>query len=274
MSDSGKAPPFSSNDSSARPTPSESNGEGSDAGDFLLSAYDYTLPEQNIAQTPCDRRDESRLLIVDRDGRTQSRVFNEIEALLGPGTLVVMNNTRVMPARLFARKESGGSIELLRVHDPNLPALQARFMSKGARLKRTGSRIQFKDGWATLIQRSADGTIILEAEKGLSWEQVHEREGELPLPPYIRRPTGPSEEDETRYQTVFARESGAVAAPTAGLHFTEALLKRLRERQVSFATITLHVGPGTFQPVRSQDIRKHQIRPEWAEVPRETAEAP
>ena len=273
MTDPGKAPSSPSQADPSRKKDFHPKGPQSEAEDFQLSAYDYVLPEKNIAQEPSEKRDTSRLLVLKSKGNTESRVFHEIEALIPPGTLIVMNDTRVMPARLFGRKDSGGKIELLRVHDPSLPAARGRFLSKGARLKQPGTKLHFKDGCASLIEKSSDGTLILEIEPNLSWERVHESEGELPLPPYIERPEGPRPEDEQRYQTVFAREDGAVAAPTAGLHFTDALIERLKSKGVDFATITLHVGPGTFQPVRNEDIRKHQIRAEWAEIPKNTAES-
>jgi len=240
--------------------------------DLQLSSYDYDLPLESIAQHPSERRDESRLLVVDRNGETESRIFREILEMLPSGALLVMNDTRVMPARLYAQKESGGRVELLRIHDPSLPSNQARFLCKGARLKQPGVRLLFAQGSAELICRDTDGTLILSPEEGTNWETVHQHEGELPLPPYIERPDGPSIDDQTRYQTVFAQQAGAVAAPTAGLHFTKPLLESLRSRGISTSFITLHVGPGTFQPVRAEDVRQHQIRPEWAQLTAETAE--
>jgi len=238
--------------------------------DFQLESYDYELPEELIAQYPSPKREESRLLVLDRktgEIRHHGR-FSEIEKYFRPGDLLVANDSRVFPARLLGRKETGGQVELLLLRLPEegqpVPALY-----RGKR-PRAGLKIRFAEGLEGEIERVLEGgkvEVRLKARGNLL--PLIERIGRVPLPPYIKR--GPVNEDLFRYQTVYARKTGSVAAPTAGFHFTEELLRRLREKGIIFLTITLHVGYGTFAPVKTTDIRAHRLHEEYVEIDEECA---
>ncbi|HHO47017.1 MAG TPA: tRNA preQ1(34) S-adenosylmethionine ribosyltransferase-isomerase QueA [Desulfobacteraceae bacterium] len=249
---------------------------------FQLSAYDYHLPEENIAQRPAGRRDRSRLLVLDcPGGRSTHRQFTDIIDYLLPGDILVINNTRVFPARLTGRKESGGKAEVLLLAFPEL--LEAREKEKGrhgveveallksSRRPRRGSRLVFGERLAaTVLELSDYGRVLLELlycpEDDQDLEDLLVRYGQVPLPPYIKRPEGMTAEDAARYQTEYAEKTGSVAAPTAGLHFSDSLLARVRQKGVIVVDITLHVGYGTFAPVRSDDIRDHRIHSEYIRI--------
>ena len=247
--------------------------------DFILSAYDYDLPAERIAQHPADRRDNSRLLVLDNDnGIISHRRFADIVDLMGDGDLLVVNDTRVFPARLQGRKDSGGRIEVFLLEFPARgggPAGPARATAllRSSKRPQPGSRL-FLDGGlvCNVIELLADGKARLEMDfrEGEDIAQTLSACGQVPLPPYILRREGTTAADRERYQTVYAHRPGAVAAPTAGLHFTEALLQALKGRGVQLATITLHVGYGTFAPVRTEEIRDHKIHAEYAEIPAAT----
>ena len=231
--------------------------------------FHYELPPERIAQQPLPRRSDSRLLRVHRaKGTLSDHVFRELPALLSPGDLLVFNDTRVLPARLIARKPTGGRVEILveRLLDEHRCLAQLRF-SKPPRM---GGRLVIEDGVELFID-ARDGTFFNLRSESTPIAAVLERCGHVPLPPYIERPD--SAEDVERYQTVFARRPGAVAAPTAGLHFDEDLLHELEMRGVGRATVTLHVGAGTFQPVRVEHIEDHRMHPEYLEVPSAVCEA-
>lgn len=240
---------------------------------FDLSYYRYELPERAIAQEPCRRRDHARLLLVDRgSGDFREAPFSDFPVLAGPGELVVFNDTRVVPARLAARKESGGRLELLLIarRGPRL----ALALTRGR--ARAGMELGPADGArnaspfrARLLGKEPSGAWLVEFSGEV--EAILERHGEIPLPPYIRRSAG--ESDLADYQTVYARCAGAVAAPTAGLHFTREVLDQMELRGIEKAFLTLHVGWGTFRPVRCPDIRAHRMEEEWFEVPPATVEA-
>jgi S-adenosylmethionine:tRNA ribosyltransferase-isomerase len=234
--------------------------------------FDYELPKGAIAQEPLAERDASRLLVLDRrDGSLRHHVFRELPTLLEPGDLVVLNRTRVVPARLLGRRASGGQAEVLlirRVAGDEWEAL----VRPGRRL-RPGDRVEIAPGAAVGIESEAEGPdgrrrVRLLFEGGAD---ALEGLGHVPLPPYIRRPDRP--EDRERYQTTYAREPGSVAAPTAGLHFTPGLLGELRSRGIDVAELVLHVGPGTFKPVTVDDVAQHTVAPEPFVLPAETAEA-
>ena len=244
-----------------------------------LSDFDFVLPEQLIAQHPAPERSGSRLL----DGRAPTpvdRVFRELPALLQPGDLLVFNDTRVVKARVFGEKASGGKLELLieRVLTGNEVVAHMKVSKKplpGATVHMAGGAAH--GGFdATLLSRwpDADGPLFRFALHGPAGEtpwELMERHGHLPLPPYIERQQNSSHdpdeaEDNERYQTVFARAPGAVAAPTAALHFDEGVLGALAARGVERATVTLHVGAGTFQPVKTEDLAQHRMHSEWYEV--------
>ncbi|MGR0482937.1 MAG: tRNA preQ1(34) S-adenosylmethionine ribosyltransferase-isomerase QueA [Candidatus Electronema sp. V4] len=248
--------------------------------DFRLSAYDYFLPEDLIAQQPADRREESRLLALHcDDGRTELRRFAEAGAFLRPGDLLVVNNTKVFPARLLGSKASGGRVELLLLHYPETRQAgeaAALVLLRSSKRPKPGSLLHFaEDLQARVEELLPDGKVRAallhppEAELAV----LLDRHGQLPLPPYIRRPEGSTPEDALRYQTEYAKHVGSVAAPTAGLHFSRSLLAELEAQGVRQAAVTLHVGYGTFAPVRCEDIRQHELHKEFVRVPAETAEA-
>ncbi len=230
-----------------------------------LSDFDFELPEALIAQHPQASRSASRLMHLRPDAIADLR-FDALPALLEPGTLLVFNDTRVLRARLRGVKESGGRVEALveRVTGSHEAIVQLR----ASKPPRPGMRLGFGSAAATVAGRCGEFWQLRFDAPVL---EVLERDGELPLPPYIGH--APGAEDERRYQTVYARAPGSVAAPTAGLHFDEPLLARLRERGVRFAFVTLHVGAGTFQPVRVDDLSRHRMHAERYEVPAETAVA-
>jgi S-adenosylmethionine:tRNA ribosyltransferase-isomerase len=233
------------------------------------AAFDFDLPPELIAQTPAERRDGGRLLAVSRgDGRLRHGAVTDLPQLLAPGDLLVFNDTRVRPARLFGRIESGGAVELLLVRARAAGVWEC--LGRPARRLRPGMAIALPDGsQATVRERLAAGRYAV-AFTAADVDALLERHGETPLPPYIRRPDGPLPWDAERYQTVFARRPGAVAAPTAGLHFSPALLAALEARGIGRAFVTLDVGPATFLPLRAAGDR---LEGEWAELPEATVDA-
>jgi S-adenosylmethionine:tRNA ribosyltransferase-isomerase len=239
-----------------------------------LSGFDYELPPELIAQQPLPERDASRLLVLDRpSGRIAHHAFTDLPALLAPGDLLVVNRSRVIPARLLGRRASGGRGEILLVRDRGEGRWEA--MVRPGRHLRPGQRLTIDDDLSVVVESEALGedgrrrVRLLSKRRDL--EGALERCGHVPLPPYIRRADEPS--DRERYQTVYARESGSVAAPTAGLHFTPSLLARLAERGVERAELVLHVGPGTFRPVKVSRVEEHRVASEAYSVPPETAAA-
>jgi len=235
-----------------------------------LSDFDYELPPARIARHPADRRDASRLLELDRrTGRTTHRRFPEIVELLTPGDLLVVNDTRVIPARLVGERSSGGRVELLLLEP--LGEGRWRALGKPGRALQPGCRAQFGDGrlGATVVGCEDDGTRVVELAHEDELLPLLDAIGLPPLPPYIDRE--PEPEDRERYQTVYAQQPGAVAAPTAGLHFTPELLAAMRARGVAVGALTLHVGLGTFQPVRVERIEEHVMHEERFEIPAELA---
>lgn len=248
---------------------------------YDLEDYDYDLPEELIAQVPAPERDGSRLMVVDRSRHTMTDCrFFDLPGLLRPGDLIVANNTRVVPARLFGRKESGGRIEVL-VLDGDEPPVsgppEVRWcLLRSSKRPRRGSRLFFENDFAGVVEESGDdGLIRIRFDGPRPLEALMEEKGTLPLPPYIKRQERDSRSglDRERYQTVYSKMRGAVAAPTAGLHFTQPLMDRLRAAGVSMAELTLHVGHGTFRPVRTGDIRNHELGEETYIVKGETADA-
>lgn len=237
---------------------------------MLRSDFNYHLPEELIAQTPAPGRGDSRLLELDgRSGHVTDRAFAELPLLLRDGDLLVLNDTRVIPARLLGHKESGGAVELLveRVLDEKRFLAQAR----ASKPPKPGNRLCLEGSlWVEMVAREGDlFEFVLEGERPIL--EALEAVGRIPLPPYIERVA--QEEDRERYQTVFARERGAVAAPTAGLHFDEAMLERLRGQGVEVRFLTLHVGAGTFQPMRVERLNEHRMHAERIEVSKELVEA-
>jgi len=235
-------------------------------------SFDYPLSECRIAQSPIEPRDASRLLVLDRQsGRVAHHAFRDLPELLAPGDLLVLNDTRVLPARLVGTKPSGGRAEALLLCDLGGDRWEA-MVFPGRRLD-VGARIRFGDGAleAEVLARDPGGTRTLQfrANEGETVPALLHRLGEAPLPPYIHAPLA----DRERYQTVYARLEGSAAAPTAGLHFTPETFERLAERGVRTARVTLHVGLATFRPVKVEQIEDHEMHEEWYEVPEETVAA-
>jgi S-adenosylmethionine:tRNA ribosyltransferase-isomerase len=228
-----------------------------------LSDFDYELPEELIAQFPLSQRSASRLLALDAaDGEPRDLSFRDLPRLLRPGDLLVFNDTQVMQARLFGWKATGGRLELLveRVLQPDRALAHIR----ASKSPRVGSLVQLGEArWSAEVTGRRDDLYELRLAQG-DFFTLMERQGHVPLPPYIARADQPA--DLNRYQTVYARRPGAVAAPTAGLHFDEVLLKRLTELGVASAHLTLHVGAGTFQPVRVDNLDEHVMHSEYVEV--------
>ncbi len=248
---------------------------------YRLSSYQYLLPQDRIAQVPVERRSESRLLVLDRRGGVRSHArFEDLPAFLREGDCLVVNDTRVVPARLFARKETGGLVEVfaVRFDERRFDAMVRahRGLRPGTTLAVVGRDGGDTDARLRVEARSTGGEarLTLQSPAGTTVAEILERHGRVPVPPYIRREDGALHDlDRQRYQTVYARVPGAVAAPTAGLHFDSDLLGRLRRMGVEVAPVTLHVGPGTFKPVRVEDIRRHRVDAERYEVPEDTARA-
>ena len=234
-----------------------------------ISDFDFTLPDRLIAQHPPEVRGSSRLLVALPDMPLQDRAFGDLPDYIEAGDVLVFNNTKVMKARLFGQKESGGKIEALieRVLDNHTALAHIR----SSKSPKPGTKLIFEgDIRAVMIER-ADELFCLRFEGEKTVYELLEQNGHLPLPPYIERAAGA--DDDTRYQTVYAKHQGAVAAPTAGLHFTDELLGSLKAKGVETAEITLHVGAGTFQPVRVDKIEEHKMHSEWFDVPPETVAA-
>jgi len=247
--------------------------------DFTLAAYDFVLPPENIAQRPADKREESRLLVLNRSADTREhRQFTEIIDLLQPGDELVINDTRVFPARLLGRKDTGGKAEVFLLSYPRETPGQgissAQALIKSSKRPQPGSAIIIHEAlFCTILEDLGEGRVNLTMhyDRDATVADILARFGQIPLPPYIAREQGSTAEDRQRYQTVYAHSYGAVAAPTAGLHFSEALLEQIRAKGVGVATITLHVGYGTFAPVRVEAIRDHSIHREFVHISEESA---
>lgn len=231
--------------------------------------FHYELPTELIAQLPLDQRSASRLLCFDkRDGHLIDRKFSDLASLLKAGDLLVFNNTKVIPARLFGHKASGGRVEIL--IERLLGEHQCLAQVRASKSPKPGGTIVLEDGSELQVLGREDGFFHLQATDG-DLMGLLQRLGHIPLPPYITRED--TERDRRRYQTVFAKTPGAVAAPTAGLHFDQALLQQLSDSGIQSTTLTLHVGAGTFQPMRVDDIEDHQMHAEWLEVPTSACDA-
>lgn len=233
-----------------------------------VEEFDYDLPEELIAQTPAQRRDESRLLLLDRKtGETEETIFKNIIDHLSPGDLLVLNNSEVIPARLYGVKQpTGTEIEVLLLNEKS-PEVWEVLVRPGKRVKK-GTEISFGEGLLTcsVLDYTDFGGRIVEFEYTGDFSDILHRLGEMPLPPYIKKDL----EDEQRYQTVYAQKKGSAAAPTAGLHFTPELLSKIEDKGVNIAQLTLHVGLGTFRPVRTTSVEDHDMHAEYYELP-ETA---
>ncbi len=233
---------------------------------YSLSDFDFDLPQELIAQLPLPERSASRLLQVDGDTLVD-RAFIEIVDLLNAGDLLVFNDTRVLKARFFGVKQTGGKVEVLieRVVDSRTVHAQVR----ASKTPPAGGTIRLADAFDVVVGERVGEFYILQFPSDVF--ELIEAHGRLPLPPYIEHAA--DEFDERRYQTVYAKQPGAVAAPTAGLHFDQALLDRLRDKGVQFAFVTLHVGAGTFQPVRAENLAEHNMHSEWYTITQQTVDA-
>jgi len=229
-----------------------------------LSDFDYNLPKELIAQHPSEKRDESRLLVLHRDtGRIEHRIFKDIVDYFCKDDLLVLNNTKVVPARLLGRKESGGKIEALVLQGQEV-------LLKPSRGCKVGTKLIFGDGELRAeVARIENGRRFLKFECNGNFDELLDRFGKMPLPPYIKREA--EDADKDRYQTVYALKKGAVAAPTAGLHFTKDILSRITDKGIDVEHVTLHVGYGTFKPVKCDDVTKHEMEKEYFEIKPEVA---
>ena len=235
---------------------------------FLLSSYDYELPDYLIAQNPAEPRDSSRLLVIDASRKTiEHRIFRDIAEYMSPNDLLVLNDTRVIPARI-RDKETKSEILLLR---PTADINIWQALVKPVRKFKRGTRFEFEHGAIEITDKLSDGIwlVSLEPPRAKTVYEWIEEIGETPLPPYIKKSTAPGDS----YQTVFARRPGSAAAPTASLHFTNELLDVIATNGVRIVYVTLHVGLGTFRPVRSENIREHIMHSEMCSIPHETAQA-
>ncbi len=233
------------------------------------SDFYFDLPEELIAQTPISQRDQSRLLRIDKaTGKTEHLHFFDLPKLLNPGDCLVLNDSRVLPARLFGKRITGGAVEVVLLRDTGNRVWEC--LTRPGRKTEPGTKLIFGGGelTATVVGVVRGGNRLIEFEFEGIFLEVLERLGKMPLPPYIKEEL----EDSERYQTVFSREIGSAAAPTAGLHFTKELLKELEDKGVIIAYITLHVGLGTFRPVKSEEIEEHEMHAEYCTITKEAAE--
>lgn len=240
---------------------------------YLLKDYQYNLPAELVAQVPAQKRDESRMLVLNRaSANIEHRNIANLGDYLAAGDVVVVNDTQVVPARLLGNRESGGRVELLVLH-PATEHGPCRCLVKSSKAMKPGTMLFFDNGvQARVCEQVVNGQTRVEFLGDRSLLEILTSVGCVPLPPYIRRNGAPIEVDDVlAYQTVYATNPGAVAAPTAGLHFTDPLLEGLRQQGVTVTSLTLHVGFGTFQPVRQEDIRQHRLHEEFFEIPAETA---
>ncbi|MDY6011582.1 tRNA preQ1(34) S-adenosylmethionine ribosyltransferase-isomerase QueA [Clostridium sp.] len=235
-----------------------------------VSDFDFYLPEELIAQHPLEKRDTSRLMVLDKEtGEIEHKVFKDIIEYLNEGDTLVLNNTRVMPARLIGAKEgTGGKIEFLLLK--RIEGDKWECLAKPGKSARPGRRFEFGDGKlkCKVLEVLETGNRIIEFEYEGIFEEVLDSLGEMPLPPYIHEKL----DDRERYQTVYSKETGSAAAPTAGLHFTEELLKKIEDKGINIAYVTLHVGLGTFRPVKAETIDEHVMHSEFYQLSKETAE--
>ena len=234
------------------------------------SDFYFDLPEELIAQTPLEKRDSSRLLHLGKNsGEISHEHFYDIKKHMRPGDCLVLNDSRVMPARLYGTRSTGGSIEVVLLRD--LGGGKWECLTRPGKKTRPGAEIYFGDGElkATVTDVIEDGNRILQFEYEGIFLEILDRLGKMPLPPYIKAELA----DRERYQTVYSREIGSAAAPTAGLHFTQELLEEIREMGVKVCFVTLHVGLGTFRPVKEDDILDHEMHSEFCMIPQETADA-
>lgn len=235
-----------------------------------VSDFNYELPKELIAQHPYDKRDEARLMVLDKKNESiENKVFRNVIDYLNPGDCLVINNTKVIPARLYGKKDTGANVEFLLLKRIKGDTWEA-MVRPGNKLK-PGSKVSFGDGIlkATILEVLEGGNRKVEFEYEGIFNEILDKVGLMPLPPYI---TEASREDNEKYQTVYAKYEGSAAAPTAGLHFTEELLEKIKEKGVEIANVTLHVGIGTFRPVKVENIEEHEMHSEHYYIKKEDVE--
>lgn len=239
---------------------------------MLISEFNYELPDELIAQNPLEKREDSRMLFVSRIEETfQDKYFYDLPRFLRKGDVLVLNNTKVFPARLFGLSETGAKIELFLTREIENQIWET--LARPARRLKIGKNISFGENLSAKVREKTDeGRVIVEFNADENFDEILEKIGQTPLPPYIKRDVGMLGEDKNRYQTVFAKERGAIAAPTAGLHFTPEILAEIKKLGAEIAEITLHVGYGTFEPVRVSDLSEHRVMPENGAISIETAQ--
>ncbi|MGC2237205.1 MAG: tRNA preQ1(34) S-adenosylmethionine ribosyltransferase-isomerase QueA [Pyrinomonadaceae bacterium] len=239
---------------------------------MLITEFDYDLPEALIAQEPLERRESSRMLVVNRAEKSYAdERFSNFPQFLKKTDVIVLNNTKVFPARLFGATETGARIEIFLVRELENQIWEA--LARPARRLKIGKKIIFGENLsAEVLEKSEEGRVFVRFEAAGDFDAILDEIGKTPLPPYIKRDEDSSDKDRERYQTVFAREKGAIAAPTAGLHFTPQILEEIKNLGAQRAEITLHVGYGTFEPVRVSDLSEHKVMSERFEITEETAE--
>jgi S-adenosylmethionine:tRNA ribosyltransferase-isomerase len=239
---------------------------------MLISEFDFDLPENLIAQEPLEKRENSRMLVLNRVEKTIEEVhFFDFTKFIKAGDVVVLNNTKVFPARLFGETETGAKVEIFLVKKNEKEIWET--LARPAKRLKTGKKIIFSENLtAKVLDRTEEGRVVLEFSADGDFDSILDEIGKTPLPPYIRRESEDFDKDRERYQTVFARNRGAIAAPTAGLHFTPQILDELKNCDATVCEITLHVGYGTFEPVRVEDLSEHKVLPENYEISTETAE--
>ncbi len=250
---------------------------------YDLNDYHYDLPDNLIAQQPVQQRDQSRLMrLCKNSGGVEHRHFYEIPKMLRPGDILVINNTQVVPGRLFGQKETGGQVELLLLEysensqdKQNENICVNKCLIKASKPSKPGTIIYFEEGLKATVLNNENGYYKVQFSCSGSFDKTLHRIGKMPVPPYIKRNPGSFSdfhEDNTSYQTVYAEKKGAIAAPTAGLHFTESLMNQIKQKGIDIAPVTLHVGYGSFAPVRSSDIRQHKIHSEIFDISENTAQ--
>jgi S-adenosylmethionine:tRNA ribosyltransferase-isomerase len=239
---------------------------------MLISEFDYDLPAELIAQNPLEKREDSRMLVVGRsDKKFRDEHFFNLPKFLRKDDVIVLNNTKVFPARLFGASETGAKVELFLVREIENQTWET--LARPAKRLKTGKKIFFGENLsAEVLEKTDEGRVFVRFETDGNFNDILDRIGQTPLPPYIKREDGKLGADRERYQTVFAKNRGAIAAPTAGLHFTPEILEEIKSLGASVVEITLHVGYGTFEPVRVSDLSEHKVMPERYEISEETAE--
>lgn len=238
---------------------------------MIISDFDYELPDELIAQNPLEKREDSRMLVVNcAEKSVQDEHFYNFPKFLKKDDVIVLNNTKVFPARLYGVNETGAKIELFLVREIEDQTWET--LCKPARRLNAGKKIIFGENLkAEVLEKTDAGRVIVKFESDGDFNEVLDKIGQTPLPPYIKREKGSLDKDRERYQTVFAKKRGAIAAPTAGLHFTPQILDEIKKLGASVTEITLHVGYGTFEPVRVSDLSEHKVLPELCEISDETA---